>query len=216
MKIRTSESSPIQVALLDPPSLPGKIGMTFAPGKHQKRMTADWRRDLDADLLRLREEFKASVLVCLLEEHELTAVKIEQLPDAAARHGIEFWHFPIPDTRVPSDPEASADLVSRIHGSLEKGETVVIHCMGGLGRTGTIAAACLVGLGQTSEVAIREVRSARPGAIENSDQEDFIKAFGEVIKIEVARLLHRPHHIDGAVSASLPTMKCMFAKRQFS
>jgi protein-tyrosine phosphatase len=180
MRTRTSESSPIQVALLDAPSLPGKIGMTFAPGKHQNGMTANWRRDLDADLLRLREEFKASVLVCLLEEHELTAVKIKQLPDEATQHGIEFWHFPIPDTGVPSDLEASADLVARIHGALENGETVVIHCMGGLGRTGTIAAACLVGLGENSEAAIHEVRSARPGAIENELQKDFVTTFGNV------------------------------------
>ena len=180
MGVKTSESSPIQVGLLETPSHPGRIGMTFAPGKHQNGMTGVWRRDLDADLLRLREEFGATVLVCLLEEHELTAIGIERLPDAAAQHGIAYWHFPIPDQGIPSDPQASAHLVSRIHGSLEKGETVVIHCMGGLGRTGTIAAACLVGLGQTSEAAIREVRSARPGAIENSRQEDFITAFGEV------------------------------------
>jgi protein-tyrosine phosphatase len=180
MNIKNSESSPIQVALLEPPSLPGKIGMTFAPGKHQNGMTAVWRRDLDADLLRLRGEFGASVLVCLLEEHELTNLEIEQLPDAAAQHGIEFWHFPIPDMGVPSNLEASADLVSRIHGALENSKTVVIHCMGGLGRTGTIAAACLVGLGKSSEAAIREVRSARPGAIENELQKDFVTTFGEV------------------------------------
>ena len=82
---------------------------------------------------------------------------------------------------VPSDPQASAHLVSRIHGSLENGETVVIHCMGGLGRTGTIAAACLVGLGKNCESAIREVRSARPGAIENELQKkDFVTTFDEV------------------------------------
>jgi protein-tyrosine phosphatase len=177
MEIKTSESSPIQVALLAPPSLPGRIGMTFAPGKHQSRMTAVWRRDLDADLGRLRGEFGATVLVCLLEEHELRAVEIEQLPDAAIQHEIDYWHFPIPDMGIPSDLQASTRLVSRIHGSLANGETVVIHCMGGLGRTGTIAAACLVGMGQTTEAAIAEVRAARPGAIENSRQEDFIEAF---------------------------------------
>jgi protein-tyrosine phosphatase len=177
LKIKTSESSPIQVALLDPPSLPGKIGMTFAPGKQQARMTAVWRRDLDVDLGRLREEFGASVLVCLLEEHELAAVGIERLPDAATRHGIEYWHFQIPDMGIPPDLSECARLVSRIHESLKKSETVVIHCMAGLGRTGTIAAACLVGLGKTTEAAIAEVRAARPGAIENTHQEDFIAAF---------------------------------------
>jgi protein-tyrosine phosphatase len=179
MTVQTSETSPIQVAFLAPPSLPGRIGMTFAPGKHQAGKTATWRRDLGLDLARLRGEFGAGVLVCLLEAHELAQVKIGALPGAAWECGIAFWHFPVADTRVPRSLEATACLVEQICGAVGRGETVVIHCMGGLGRTGTIAAACLVALGTEPREAIAQVREARPEAIENPRQEDFVSAFGE-------------------------------------
>ena len=38
MTVQTSESSPIRVAFLHPPSFSGRIGMTLAPGKHQAGM----------------------------------------------------------------------------------------------------------------------------------------------------------------------------------
>jgi hypothetical protein len=180
MTVQTSETSPIRVAFLHPASLSGRIGMTLAPGKHQAGMTATWRRDLGLDLARLRGEFGADALVCLLETHELAQVKIEALPGAAWECGMAFWHFPVADMGVPRSLEATARLVERICGAVRRGETVVIHCMGGLGRTGTIAAACLVALGVEPQEAIAQVREARPAAIENVLQEDFVSAFREV------------------------------------
>jgi protein-tyrosine phosphatase len=178
MDAKTSEDSPIRVEFLHPKSVSGRIGMTFAPGKHQPAgMTAAWRRDLDLDLTRLREDLGTDVLVCLLESHELERLKIEGLPAATWHHGMAFWHFPIADMRAPRSPEATARLVEQIHRAIRNGETVVIHCMGGLGRTGTIAAACLVGLGEEPAAAIAQVRQARPGTIENTDQEAFVAAF---------------------------------------
>ena len=179
MTVETSESSPIRVAFVHKPPLPGRIGMTLAPGKHQAGVTANWRRDLGLDLARLRGEFRADVLVCLLEAHELAQVKIEALPASAWECGMAFWHFPIPDTGVPRSPEATACLVEQICGAIRRGNRVVIHCMGGLGRTGTIAAVCLVALGVEPRKAIEQVREARPGAIENALQEDFVSAFPE-------------------------------------
>lgn len=54
---------------------------------------------------------------------------------------------------------------------LRDGFNVVVHCKGGLGRAGMIAADLLVRLGVPREVAIDRVREARPGAIENEEQE---------------------------------------------
>ena len=64
----------------------------------------------------------------------------------------------------------------RLHALLSDGHNIVIHCKGGLGRTGTIAARLLVEFGAGPQTAIQSVRKARPGAIENSLQEQYILA----------------------------------------
>lgn len=60
------------------------------------------------------------------------------------------------------------------------GKTLGIHCMGGRGRSGTVAAMLLVELGLTPAKAILAVRAARPGAIENGEQERFVQAYRRV------------------------------------
>ncbi len=52
-----------------------------------------------------------------------------------------------------------------------------MHCLAGLGRTGTIAACCLVASGRSPADAIRAVRAARPGSVQNPAQEAFVVAF---------------------------------------
>ena len=70
-RVRTSETDPLRVRL--PPStacpLPGRIGLTFAPGK--KDAGANWHRNLEADIARLVEHCKTTLLVSLLEDSEL-------------------------------------------------------------------------------------------------------------------------------------------------
>ncbi|MDQ0323699.1 protein-tyrosine phosphatase [Pararhizobium capsulatum DSM 1112] len=57
---------------------------------------------------------------------------------------------------------------------VRSGRDVVVHCRGGLGRAGTIGARLLIELGMEPATAIRQVRAVRPGAIETSDQEDYV------------------------------------------
>ena len=63
----TSESHPIRVDFLPPEALklPGRLGMTFAPGK---KVEGRWERDLETDLQRLKEEYHAEVLVSLMDK----------------------------------------------------------------------------------------------------------------------------------------------------
>jgi len=51
-----------------------------------------------------------------------------------------------------------------------------VHCRGGLGRSGMIAARMLVELGTPADEAIARVRSARPGAVETSEQVAYVRA----------------------------------------
>jgi protein-tyrosine phosphatase len=78
---------------------------------------------------------------------------------------------------VPADAAAAERLVARLSSSLERGECVVVHCWGGLGRAGTIAACCLVARGVEPRRAISIVRSARPGAVQSIEQEEFVRDF---------------------------------------
>ena len=169
----------IRVDFLAPENhgLPGRLGLTIAPGK--------WREGLDAasdhlvrdDLVRLRDQYGARVLVTLLEEFEMKQLGIPELLRVARRMRFRVLWFPIPDVTAPSDLEATATLVGQIVDALAAGETVVVHCRGGLGRSGTIAACCLVARGRAPAEAIAMVRAARLGAIEVRAQEDFVGQF---------------------------------------
>jgi protein-tyrosine phosphatase len=161
----------------DAHGLPGRLGLTIAPGK--------WRPGLDHtsdtlvrdDLLRLRDFYGAKVLVTLLEEFEMQKLAIPELLTTARRLRLRTLWFPIPDVSVPSDLDGAVTLVDGIVERMSRGETVVVHCRGGLGRSGTIAACCLVTRGRSSTEAIRMVRSARPGAVEVESQVDFVAGF---------------------------------------
>ena len=171
----TLPDGPIHVDFIAPAAhrLPGRLGLTIAPGK--------WRPGLDSasdtlvrdDLLRLREFHGAKVLVTLLEKFEMKRLAIPELLSVAEGLGIRSVWFPIPDVSVPSDLAATADLVDEVLASMSRGNTVVVHCRGGLGRSGTIAACCLVTRGRPAgrcdplgqECAAGSRRGGVPGGV---------------------------------------------------
>ena len=107
---KTSASHPIRVDWLATPWM-GKVGLTFAPGKKQPNAaTGSWDRDLSADLARLRSEFGADHLVCLLQDHEFEELAIGGLAAASANAGIAFHRLPIADGSEPANPGELADV----------------------------------------------------------------------------------------------------------
>jgi protein-tyrosine phosphatase len=184
--IRTSENDPIRVDFVaqEAHGLPGRLGLTIAPGK--KDLPGFWDRDLDADLHRLREHYGADVLVSLLEKAEYKSLGIEELTPAAAGMGIEVLRLPIPDVSVPASLAAVRRIVRSIVAAMAAGRTVVIHCRGGLGRSGLVGACCLVACGRAPAEAISAVREARPGAVETSEQERFVSRFADLLRKEPA------------------------------
>lgn len=179
MPARTSDTHPIRVDFVpsDRLGVPGRLGMTFAPGKQNLGMTGLWMRDLERDLERLQQHYQTNVLISLLESFEFDRLKIPHLRTAAVARGLESWGFPIPDGGVPDSMEAFRELIGRATHRLRLGQTVVVHCMGGLGRAGTVAASCAVACGLDPQAAIALVREARPGAVERPCQERWIEAF---------------------------------------
>ena len=178
---KTSESHPIRVDFLpqEEVGLPGRLGMTFAPGKKSEGADGVWERDLETDLKRLTEEYHVEVLVSLMERIEYSYLKIPNLFQKAEELGMEILHLPIPDGGAPVDPEADryVPLVEDVVERLKKGQTVVAHCRGGQGRSGMFAASVLVALGHSAVKALELVRRTRKGAVETAEQEDRVHFF---------------------------------------
>lgn len=194
--IRTSLTHPLRVDFIakEQMVLPGRIGLTLAPGKHQRDgLTGNWQRDLDADLERLRMHWQTDVLLSLIEEHEFATLNISNLRERAQEQGMQVIWFPIRDISIPTSMAEFATMVEITNGLLQEGKTVVIHCMGGLGRTGLVAAALLVYSTElTPTEAIATVRQARPGTIQTREQEQFISDFHQFLQIQRSAVEETP------------------------
>jgi protein-tyrosine phosphatase len=175
--MRTSLTHPLQIKSL--PVSGGTLGLTICPGKQGDSVYgAPWARDLHTDLLAVKE-WGGSLVVTLMERHEFQLLGVEQLPDRVAAFGMDWLHLPIRDVDIPNAafmaewPAVRVGLLSR----LVAGEKILVHCRGGLGRTGIIAAMILIDTGSTASKAIASVRAVRPGAIETTAQENFVRTY---------------------------------------
>jgi protein-tyrosine phosphatase len=176
-KPKTSLSHPLEIAELATGANHGKIGVTFAPGKYDhSALAGSWDRDLATDLDRIAD-WGAKLIVTLLEDQELTLLRIPNLGHEVLRRNMEWIHLPIPDVTAPTaefDKEWPAQS-ERLRKKLHDGAKIVIHCRRGIGRAGMIAARLLVELGDAPDVAIAKVRLARhPKAVETLEQERWV------------------------------------------
>jgi ADP-ribosyl-[dinitrogen reductase] hydrolase len=177
---RTSLDSPLRIDAVAAGPNGGLIGMTFCPGKKQPvAMSGAWDRDLRADVETVAN-WGASVVVTLMEAQEMDELRVKALPETLKERGIEWVHLPIIDGGVPSSrfERKWRQVAPALRERLRHGERFLVHCKGGLGRTGTIAAMLLVEFGVDAEEAIGAVRAARPGAIENEAQENYVRGLG--------------------------------------
>jgi ADP-ribosyl-[dinitrogen reductase] hydrolase len=173
---RTSLSHPLQIASVSPGQGFGRVGITFCPGKYDpSAQTGAWDRDLGRDLDAIRT-WGATALVTLIEDKELTLLRVSNLGKEVDRRGMSWFHLPIVDVSIPDEAfEAAWETAGeQLRSMLGSGSDVVVHCRGGLGRAGTVAARLLIELGVEPETAIANVRRVRPGAIETYAQEQFV------------------------------------------
>jgi ADP-ribosylglycohydrolase len=177
---RTSATHPIRVDWVEPTDVPasagwtGRLGMTFLPGRKDRGLGGNHWRDLDADAERLRSEWHADIFVLLVENKDLDASKVEGLPEAMSRNGIELIRYPIEDANIPTDKVALGELLMSIEDRLAAGKRVVVACRGGLGRTGTVVGCLLRDAGLDGPAAMAVTRKSRHDTIENDRQEAFV------------------------------------------
>ena len=172
--VRTSITHPLRID--DLPLGNGRLGITFCPGKKGDSVFgAAWDRDLDLDMDAIKG-WGASAVLSLIEDHEFEMLGVPKLGEAVKARGVDWFHFPVRDLDTPTDHamERWATLSTELHGTLERGGRVVVHCRGGLGRAGTIAALMLTERGWSASQAISDVRAVRPGAIETAEQERWV------------------------------------------
>jgi ADP-ribosyl-[dinitrogen reductase] hydrolase len=152
--------------------------MTLCPGRKGSSIEGgSWDRDLGLDLEVVRA-WRPSLVLALLEDHEYASLGIAHFKEAVFRAGLPWDFAPIPDGGVPGleFDLAWGEIAPRSRQILDNGGRILIHCRAGLGRTGLVAACLLVDFGATSEEAIDAVRTARPSAIETSEQERYIRS----------------------------------------
>ena len=144
----------------------------MCPGKTQTNaITGAWARDLNLDVEAIRA-WGASIVVTLVEDRELVRYRVKDLGAAVTAAGMAWRHLPIRDVSTPDAAWEMAWAAQRdiIHGELERGGKVLVHCLGGLGRAGTVASRILIEQGVTPGDAMAAVRAVRPGAIETAGQ----------------------------------------------
>ncbi len=181
MKTVSSKESPIYLVEVVPPNEAGGwVVITLAPGKKDTGKSGIiWRRDLGADLDRIKDQ-GITTLVPLLTDEELARLEIPDLVAEARARGLEVWRFPFHDAGIPASMEQALGFVRELCSRYAGGERLLVHCNGGLGRAGTIAACVRLALGLdgTPDQAVSAVRKARsPRAIENPEQEEFVREF---------------------------------------
>ncbi|WP_261663857.1 cyclin-dependent kinase inhibitor 3 family protein [Deinococcus sp. Marseille-Q6407] len=177
----SGNTNPIRIDWVPTSLWPGRLGLTFAPGKKGPSLLqpgVEHNRDLAEDFRTLRQQ-GMTLLVSLLEPAEYNLLGIADYAEQAQAQDIEVITCPVPDRCAPENEQAFEDTLQEALGALLDGQNVVLHCRGGLGRTGTLAACLLVRMGLDAETATARVRSARKGAIETGAQEEFIRRYAD-------------------------------------
>ncbi len=180
---RTSLTDPLQIASISAGPALGRVGITFCPGKYDPcAMSGHWDRDLKLDLDAI-QKWGARAVVTLVEEKELALLRVERLGDEVRRRDMRWFHVPIADVSTPDEGFERQWGVdgNELRALLRDGCDVLVHCRGGLGRAGMIAARLLIEFGTEPTIAIRDVRAARPGAIETVEQERYLLGLGQTM-----------------------------------
>jgi len=148
-----------------PYSLPGKIIRSPMPFSRFDKVGV-WPSFLDQGI---------ELVVILTEQQEYLVYAGKDLPAFYRSHGMKSLHIPVPDFGIPVDLESWSGGLETVVSAAESGKNVVIHCLAGIGRTGTFLACLAKEIMELEGMdAIQWVRDSVQGAMENSDQENFV------------------------------------------
>lgn len=130
---------------------PGKLGIMTRPSGEVY---------LKTELQNVRRA-GVDILVSLLEEEEISKMKLGEEGAVVKELGMEFVHHPIPDRSIPENYEATLGLVKYLAKELEEGKNLVFHCRKSIGRSPMMAAAIMVWLGANPKKAFQHIKKIR-------------------------------------------------------
>jgi protein-tyrosine phosphatase len=161
--------------------LPGRLGLTFLPGKNGASIRYPgraYRRNTAADLAALRAAGVVR-LVLLVDDDELARWGDPQIIELGRAAGVDVRRHPLTDGAPPASHEAMVAILADVDDARSRGD-VAVACMGGVGRSGTVAACALVRGGRSAGDAIDRVREVRhPTAVETEAQQRFVGSYAE-------------------------------------
>jgi protein-tyrosine phosphatase len=164
-----------------PGGLPGRLGLTFLPGKRgpSSRYPGNvYRRDAADDLATMRDLGVVRLLL-LVEDRELARWSDRRIVELGRVAGVQVRRYPIRDGSAPT-----LEVMDAIQADLDEGRRagdVAVACMGGVGRSGMVAACALVRAGMLPQDAISRVRAVRhPQAVETEAQERLVRHYAAV------------------------------------
>lgn len=163
---------------VEPKGLDGKIILTHFPGRKGEEKLFNYKIFIEE--LKTFHQLKCGAIVSLVEDTEFEKMYDKKLfVREIYNNNLSWFHLPIVDLKVPKHKfiDKWQTIKSLLKNELVDGNNIVIHCMGGKGRSGTIAAILLVEFGVNNKEAIEIVRKQRKGAIETTEQEDFILSY---------------------------------------
>lgn len=151
------------------------LGIEGCPGS--KFCTLSSSSDLDQNILVLKKA-NFHTVVCLIDDDEIQRYS-PNLLQAYKKHGIELLRYVIEDFYIPQNIESFNKFVDTIISKLNSKKNVFVHCLAGLGRSGLVLACVLIKYypDLSYQEAISKVRNIRNGAIQNIEQERFIKDY---------------------------------------
>ncbi len=149
----------------------GRIGVCPLPGRYNS---------LEVDLATLVHWEPAAVL-SMTERDEMDEFGSWSLGALLAERGVKWMHLPIRDYNGPSGETAAhwSTYSQELHGMLDAGKGVIVHCRGGVGRSGMIAVRLMVERGIDPDQALQRMRAERPGAVETEAQRIWAQKRGE-------------------------------------
>ena len=114
----------------------------------------------------------------LAESQEFQKHANKDLLDFYKLHGLDAYHYPIPDFQVPRDPGSLETAIEAFEARALEGKNISVHCLAGLGRTGLFLG-CIGKrhLNLEGQQVISWIRQIIPGALENPLQEQFVINF---------------------------------------